>query len=96
MPLQKPHGWLKTILTEILDDLIGMHLPPGTAWPIPRLLWLKKHHPRLFDSDFKMMQTKDYIVYRLTGNIHTDVLSLRGLLNPAFEKDSSGDFTWNP
>ncbi len=65
-----------------LDDLIGMHLPPGTAWPIPRLLWLKKHNPKLFGQPFTLLQTKDYVGYRLTGNLQTDTLSLRGLVHP--------------
>ena len=77
-------AWLmKNYPNDELDDLIGMHLPPGTAWPIPRLLWLKKHEPWMFDRPFTMLQNKDYIAYRLTGNMCTDLLSLRGLVSPA-------------
>lgn len=66
----------------LLDSVLGMHLPPGTAWPIPRMLWLKHHHPELFQRPFTLMQTKDYVGYRLTGIAKTDVLSLRGLVHP--------------
>jgi xylulokinase len=67
---------------SLLDSVLGMHLPPGTAWPIPRMLWLKQHHPELFKRPFTLMQTKDYVAYRLTGMAKTDVLSLRGLVHP--------------
>ncbi len=65
-----------------LDESLGMHLPPGTAWPIPRLLWLKKHMPQLFEKPFTLLQTKDYLALKLTGELKTDVLSLRGLVHP--------------
>lgn len=65
-----------------LDQALGMHLPPGTAWPIPRLLWLKQNRPELFDKPFKLLQTKEYLNYMLTGVYATDVLSLRGLVHP--------------
>lgn len=61
---------------------LGMHLPPGVAWPIPRLLWLKKNEPHLFNTGFKMIQVKEFIGWKLTGILKTDVLSLRGLVNP--------------
>ncbi len=66
----------------VLDTLLGLHLPPGTAWPIPRLLWLKSHHPEILGKNYILLQTKDYIGYRMTGRLKTDVLSLRGLVDP--------------
>lgn len=76
--------WLKEHYNENqLREALGMHLPPGTAWPIPRLLWLKEHHPELFNSSSMMIQVKDYIAYKLTGTLYTDVLSLRGLVHPS-------------
>lgn len=75
--------WLDASYPAIdLDKLLGMHLPKGTAWPIPRLLWLKKHRSELFSKPFTMMQPKDYIALMLTGECKTDTLSLRGLMNP--------------
>lgn len=75
--------WLKNNYPDtILDEALGMHLPPGAAWPIPRLLWLKKHHPSLVDDEFIMMQPKDFIAKKITGELKTDILSLRGLVNP--------------
>ncbi|GAB6276412.1 MAG: xylulokinase [Rectinema sp.] len=65
-----------------LDELIGMHLPPGTAWPIPRLLWVKANAPELLDSKSTWIQPKDYLFRYLTGELVTDYLSLRGLVHP--------------
>jgi xylulokinase len=65
-----------------LDDLIGMHLPPGTAWPIPRLLWLKANAPKLLEGKSTLIQPKDYLFRYLTGELVTDYLSLRGLMHP--------------
>jgi xylulokinase len=66
-----------------LDEALGMHLPPGAAWPIPRLLWVKKNSPELLHTGNAWMQPKDYLCLKLTGKMVTDVLSLRGLMHPA-------------
>jgi len=39
------------------------------TWPITKILWLKKHEPHAFKSVYKYMLLKDYILYRLTGEI---------------------------
>ena len=65
-----------------LDELIGMHLPPGVAWPIPRLLWTKRNEPELIKPENRWVQPKDFILFRLTERLATDVLSLRGLMDP--------------
>jgi xylulokinase len=65
-----------------LDNLIGMHLPPGTAWPIPRLLWVKANMPSLLEDSNIWIQPKDYLLKYLTGELATDYLSLRGLMHP--------------
>lgn len=65
-----------------LDGFIGMHLPPGTAWPLPRLLWMKEHAPELLRAGYKWIQPKDFLLHFLTGELKTDWLSLRGLMHP--------------
>jgi xylulokinase len=39
----------------------------------PKLLWVKKHRPEEFDRTCKVVFTKDYLCYKLTGEIATDV-----------------------
>lgn len=44
-----------------------------TGFTAPKLLWMKKKEPELFDRIEKIMLPKDYIAYRLTGVHCTDV-----------------------
>lgn len=39
----------------------------------PKLLWLKKHKPRDFERTDKVLFTKDYLRYRMTGEMATEV-----------------------
>lgn len=65
-----------------LDTALGMHLPPGTAWPIPRLLWIKRNAPEMLEKGALWIQPKEYLCHFLTGRMVTDYLSLRGLMHP--------------
>lgn len=60
-------------------------LPPGPAWPLPRLLWLSRAYPELVAQARYVLQPKDFIVHRLTGRVVSDASSLRGVMK------SSGD-----
>lgn len=46
----------------------------------PKLLWMKKHEPQLFERIAKIMLPKDYIVYKLTGVRATDYSDASGML----------------
>lgn len=39
----------------------------------PKLLWVRKHQPSNFEKIYKVLFTKDYLRYKLTGVIATDV-----------------------
>ncbi len=65
-----------------LDAALGMHLPPGTAWPIPRLLWITRNAPEMLEKGTLWIQPKEYLCHFLTGRMMTDYLSLRGLMHP--------------
>lgn len=69
-----------------LDEFLGMHLPPGTAWPIPRLLWMKENKPEFLRGGFRWLQPKDFLLHYLIGETRTDWLSLRGLVDPVGRK----------
>jgi len=64
-----------------LDDWLGIHLPPGTNWPIPHLRWLARSRPEVLARTRWLAQTKDYIGWQLTGNWVTDASSWRGLVH---------------
>ena len=46
----------------------------------PKLLWMKKHEPELFDRIAKIMLPKDYVNYRLTGVHCCDYSDASGML----------------
>ena len=54
----------------------------------PKLLWYKKHYPNKFEKIYKVMFTKDYLRFRMTGEIATEVsdASLTFLMDVAKRK----------
>lgn len=43
-----------------------------TGFTAPKLLWVKKHEPEIFDKIAKIMLPKDYVAYKLSGVHCTD------------------------
>lgn len=60
---------------------LGIDLPPAPNWPLPKLLWLRKHEPHTLDRARYVLQAKDFINLRLTGVFATDLSSSRGLVD---------------
>ncbi len=48
------------------------------AWTLPQLLWLKEHEPSTWANLRRILVTKDYVRYRLTGVYQTDVYDAIG------------------
>ena len=61
---------LEALVTNSRDITGNMALPSFTA---PKLLWLQKYEPSVFDSIAKVLMPKDFIVFRLTGEFVTDL-----------------------
>ena len=61
---------LEALVTNSRNLTGNMALPGFTA---PKLLWLQKYEPSVFDSIAKVLMPKDFIVFRLTGEFVTDV-----------------------
>jgi xylulokinase len=66
---------------EELSDHLGIDLPPAPNWPLPRLLWIRKHDPDTLAKARCVLQAKDYINFRLTGEMASDASSNRGVVN---------------
>ncbi len=73
--------------TNYLNETIGKEkLSRYTAniafagFTAPKLLWMKKQEPELFQKIAKIMLPKDYIAYKLTGVHSTDVSDASGML----------------
>lgn len=72
--------WLDQRATKETLELERLHARAlaVTASPIspiavlPKLLWLKRHRPELLERTRHILQVKDYIFWRLTGNRATD------------------------
>ena len=50
----------------------------SASYSIEKLMWLKKHEPEVYKKTYKMLQAKDYIIQRATGNFVTDYSDASG------------------
>ncbi|MCB0046719.1 MAG: xylulokinase [Caldilineaceae bacterium] len=68
------------------------HLP-SPAYSAPKILWLRNHQPEIYAQAVCFLQPKDYIAYRLTGNLVTDYSDASGtLLFNLATRDWEADF----
>ena len=73
--------------TEYLNSVIGREkLSEYTAniaftgFTAPKILWMQKNEPELWEKVSKIMLPKDYIAYRLSGSFCTDYSDASGML----------------
>lgn len=66
---------------ERRQALLGIDLPPGPNWPLPRLLWWRAADPECWVRTRWILQSKDYIGLKLTGSVRSDPSSWRGLVH---------------
>ena len=65
-------------LVPELGRIAGVPAMPG--FTAPKLLWLKRHEPQIFSRIATVVLPKDYVRYRLTGELATDVSDAAGTL----------------
>ena len=51
---------------------------PLAGYTAPKLVWVKKHEPRVFEKVAKVLLPKDYIRYRMTGTYGSDMSDSSG------------------
>ena len=68
----------ETFTSEELTVHTGLTFVPDSASPPARLLWLRDHDPN-WERARWVLQPKDYLAFRLTGNPTTDRSSAYGL-----------------
>lgn len=56
--------------------LLGHRLSP--SYSIEKLMWIRDNEPELYEQTYKMLQVKDYIIYRMTGRFVTDYSDASG------------------
>lgn len=79
-PLCDAIVWMDNRATKEADcirDKLGTDRRTGMTvvdpmWTATKLLWLRKHEPRLLDAAWKVMLVEDYVLYRLTGEAVSD------------------------
>lgn len=64
-------------VAAILEHVGNAPLPGFT---LPKLLWMQEHEPSLWAQVAHLLMPKDFIAYRLTGTIATDVGDASGTL----------------
>ena len=63
------------------DRLIELTCNPAlTGFTAPKILWVRKHEPEVYDKTRKMLLPKDYIRFRLSGVYATEVSDASGTL----------------
>lgn len=50
----------------------------SSAYSIEKLMWIKNNEPEIYKKTYKMLQPKDYIIFRLTGKLLTDYTDASG------------------
>ncbi len=76
-----------------LARLLGIDLPPAANWPLPRLLWFRRNEPAMLDAAHRVLQAKDFVNFRLTGEMASDCSSNRGMADFATEKVAASVFS---
>ncbi len=77
---------------EKLAELLAVDLPPAPTWPLPKLLWMRKHEPAVLENARYLLQAKDYVNWRLTGQMASDPSSNRGMVDFATDRSAAGIF----
>lgn len=83
LPVRKAIVWLdnrSTIEAREIEYKFGNQLimdvtgQPEVApiWPATRILWLRKNEPETFKKAFKYLLVEDYLIYKMTGQYHTE------------------------
>ncbi|HEY83560.1 MAG TPA: hypothetical protein G4N96_00395 [Chloroflexi bacterium] len=85
--LQPTILWLdRRAAAESVELQARLNLPPdqfNSTYTLPKLLWLARHRPEVLAQTHALLWPKDYLRYRLTGQLLTDVTDAAGagLLN---------------
>ncbi len=63
---------------------------PGCAWTLAHLLWIREQDPSSWERTARILPAKDYVRYRVTGEMVTDFVDATGTMLL-----DMGSFTWS-
>ena len=70
-------AWMKKqISMEEVYRITGHRI--SASYTAAKLLWIKENEPDLYQKAYKILQAKDYLIYRLTGKMVTDYSDASG------------------
>jgi len=70
-------NWLKSLPEA--ERLVNLNANPlDAAYITPKLIWLKKNHPEIFDAAYKFLEATGFIVSRFTGEFVCDYTQAYG------------------
>ena len=67
---------LNKISLEAFYQVCGHRLSP--VYALEKLMWVRDLHPEIYEATYKMLNAKDYIVFKLTGEFATDYSDASG------------------
>ncbi len=75
--------------------------PVLTGFTLPKLLWVRDNEPRLFEQVEKILLPKDYVRFKLTGELATDVSDASGtalfdVVNRQWSKEMARGLSLDP
>lgn len=79
--------WTDQRCNEQVEQLRSEHLAqireltlntPTTVWTLPQLMWVQRHEPEIWKQVRYILFAKDYLRYRLTGEMMTDHIDAAG------------------
>ncbi|CAM3674597.1 xylulokinase [Cohnella lubricantis] len=88
-PVRRAILWNDTRTTEqcreiertLGDKLLSITRNPALeGFTLPKILWVRQHEPQSFAKASRFVLPKDYVRYRLTGEIHMDLSDAAGTL----------------
>ncbi|BBI33569.1 xylulokinase [Cohnella abietis] len=86
---------MKKAFTEAeLRSQLGMDIPVGPNWVIPKLRWFNRHHPDLLERASLVVQPKEWVIWNLTGSWMSDQTSAKGCVHQQSLKPASKLLEW--
>lgn len=62
---------IDTLGEKAYNQITGQLASP--YYPLPKIMWLRKHRPEIYERAECFLQAKDYINFKLTGALCTDI-----------------------